>query len=217
MAEKLNPFYKLLETEVPIFFTSQLKETFNSVNRILRDACQLALKQHIPGKQLFLMTDASFRSVGYGLKIEENTDQKLQSKPKKYAPVAFGSKNLSSAQHKLSIYSKAFLAIYMTFLELAHILWEATKATIVLTDNNSFTRFFQTNSIPPALWSASDYVLQFSFRNSHIVDSVNTAADFFTRLELKVKEKIRLKIREDIQTTPSEVTISSSHVADEEH
>ena len=34
--------------------------------------------------------------------------------------------------------------------------------------------------------------------------------------ELKVTEKIRLKIREDIQTTPIEVTASSSDVADEE-
>ena len=38
----------------------------------------------------------------------------------------------------------------------------------------------------------------------------------FSRLELKVREKIRLKIREDIQTTPIEVTNSSSDVADEE-
>ena len=31
MAEKLNPFYKLLKTEVTINITSELKETFNSV------------------------------------------------------------------------------------------------------------------------------------------------------------------------------------------
>ena len=35
-------------------------------------------------------------------------------------------------------------------------------------------------------------------------------------MELKVTEKIRHKIREDIQTTPVEVTTSSSDVADEE-
>ena len=51
----------------------------------------------------------------------------------------------------------------MAFLELAHILWEATKPTIVLTDNKSVTRFFQTKAIPPALWKACDYVLQFKF------------------------------------------------------
>ena len=64
MADKLNPFYKLLKAEVPINITSQLKETFDTVNKALSDACELALKQPIPGKQLVLMTDASFRSAG---------------------------------------------------------------------------------------------------------------------------------------------------------
>ena len=105
----------------------------------------------------------------------------------------------------------------MAFLEFAHILWEATKPTIVLTDNKSVTRFFQTKAIPPALWNACDYVLQFNFKIAHIAGSVNTAADFLSRLELKVTGKICLKIREDIQTTPIEVTTSSSDVADEEH
>ena len=148
--------------------------------------------------------------------IEDSPNQKVQSKRKTYAPVAFGSKTSSPAQLKMSIYSKEFLAIYMAFLEFAHILWEATKPTIVLTDNKSVTRCFETKAIPPALWNACDYVLQFNFKIAHIAGSVNTAADFLSRLELKVTEKIRPKIREDIQTTPIEVTMSSSDVADEE-
>ena len=216
MAEKLNPFYKLLETEVPINITSALKETFDSVNKALSDACELALKQPNPGKQLVLMTDASFRSAGYAQMIEDNPDQKILPKRKTYAPVAFGSNVFSPAQLKMSLYSKEFPAIYMAFLEFVHILWEATKPTIVLTDNKSVTRFFQTNAIPPALWNACDYVLQFNFKIGHIAGSVNTAADFLSRLEVKVTEKIRLKIREDIHTTPIEVTTSSSDVADED-
>ena len=104
----------------------------------------------------------------------------------------------------------------MAFVEFAHILWEATKPTIALTDNKSVFRFFQTKPIPPALWNECDYVLQFNFKIAHIAGSVNTAADFISRLELKVTEKIHLKIRDDIQTTPIEVTTSSSDVADEE-
>ena len=95
-------------------------------------------------------------------------------------------------------------------------MWEATKPTIVQTDNKSVNRFLQTKAIPPALWNACDYVLHFNFKIVHIAGSVNTAADFLSPLELKVTEKIRLKIREDIQTTPIEVTTSSSDVADEE-
>ena len=72
----------------------------------------------------------------------------------------------------------------MTFFEFAHVLWEATKPTIMLTDNKSVTRFFQTKAIPPVFWNACDYVLQFNFNIAHIAGSVNTAADFLSRLEL---------------------------------
>ena len=51
---------------------------------------------------------------------------------------------------------------------------------------------------------------------AHIAGSVNTAADFLSRLELNVTEKIHLKIGEDAQTIPIEVSTSSSEVADEE-
>ena len=72
----------------------------------------------------------------------------------------------------------------MAFLKFAHIPWEATKPRIVLTDNMSVTSFFKT--FPPALWNACDYVLQFNSKIAPIADSVNTAADFLSRLELKV-------------------------------
>ena len=106
MAEKLNPFYKLLKAEVQMRITSELKETFDSVNKALSDVCELALKQPNPGRQIVLMTDARFRSAGYALIIEDNRDQRIQSKRKTYAPVAFGSKIFSPAQLKMSIYSK---------------------------------------------------------------------------------------------------------------
>ena len=81
------------------------------------------------------------------------------------------------------------MAIYIAFLEFAHILWEATKPTIVLTDNKYVTRIFQARAIPPALWNACDFVLQFNFRIAHIAGSVNTAADFLCRLERKERSK----------------------------
>ena len=59
-------------------------------------------------------------------------------------------------------------------------------------------------------------MLQFNFRITHLAGSVNTAADFLSRLELKVTEKIRLKIREDTHTMPIEMTTSSSDVAEKE-
>ena len=57
-------------------------------------------------------------------------------------------------------------------------------------------------------------MLQFNFKLAHTTGSVNTAVDFLRRLELKVTEKICLKIREDVQTTPIDGTTSSLDVAD---
>ena len=105
----------------------------------------------------------------------------------------------------------------MAVLEFMHILWKASKSTIVLMHNKSVTRFFQTKAIPPSLWSACNYVLQFIFKIAHSVGSFNIAANFLSRLELKVTEKIRLKVWEDVHTTPIEVTTSSSDAADEKH
>ena len=94
-------FYKLLKTEGPIKITSELKKTFDSVNEALSEDCQLALQQLIPGNRPVSMTDASFRSAGYDLMVEDDPDQKILSKRKTYAPVAFGSKIFSPAQLKM--------------------------------------------------------------------------------------------------------------------
>ena len=116
----------------------------------------------------------------------------------------------------MSIYSKEFSAIYVAFHEFAPSLWEESKPTVVLTDDKSVIRFFQTKAIPPSLWNAFDFVLQFNFKKTHIAGSINTAAAFFFRLELKVREKIHFKKREDVQTTHIDVTTPSSVAAAEE-
>ena len=78
------------------------------------------------------------------------------------------------------------------------------------------TRFFQTKIIPPALWNACESVLQFHFTIAHVPGKVNTAADFLSRLDIQPKDKVHLTIRDDIRTTPIQVNIQSSDVAEEE-
>ena len=90
------------------------------------------------------MTDASFRSAAYALMIEDNLDQKIQSRRTTFAPVAFGSNIISPAHSRYHFTQKN--------------IWQCT-------------------------W-------HFIF--------------------------IRLKIREDVQATPIEVTTSSPDVADDE-
>ena len=50
----------------------------------------------------------------------------------------------------------------------------------------------------------------------HVAGSQNTAADFLSRLELTSREKIQLKLPDDIITAPIEVNLQSTDVADEE-
>ena len=164
MAEKLNPLYKLLKIEVSNKFAWQLKETFDSVEKALIDDCEFALKLPIPGKQLVLRTDASFRSAGCALKIEDNPHQKIQSKRKPFAPVVFRSKIFIPVQLTMSIFPKALMTVNMASLEFAPISLQKTKPTTALTHSKSVARFCQTEASPPALSNAYDYVLKFNFK-----------------------------------------------------
>ena len=218
LAERLTPLFQLLKTtdaktKIPI--TPDILREFREINEALDRCCQLALRQPLPGKQLVLMTDASFQAAGYAVLIEDDPNQKYTLTRKTYAPIAYGSKTYSPSQIKKSIYAKEFLAIYMAFKEFGHIIWGATKPVIIMTDSKSVTRFFQTKMIPPPLWNACDFVLQFNFTIAHIPGNMNTAADFLSRLEMDPNEKPILKIREDIPTTPIEVNIESTGIAQE--
>ena len=82
MVAKSNPFYKLIKAEVPINITPEL-ENFDSVNKALSDACELALKQHSPGKQVVWLTGAIFRGKGYALMIDENPQRMIRFKEKR--------------------------------------------------------------------------------------------------------------------------------------
>ena len=119
--------------------TEDLLDNYKAINAALAEACGMALKQPITGRQDIQMTDASFRASGYALMIEEDNDKKLNSIKKTFAPVAFGSKVFSPAQLKMSHYCEEFLAIYHAFLEYSLILWETTLTTLVMTDNRSVT------------------------------------------------------------------------------
>ena len=164
--------------------TPELMEQFNEINRDLDRCSQLALRQPLPNRQLVLMTDASFTAAGFAILTEDDPNQKFTSVKKSYAPIAHGSKTFIPSQLKMSIYAKEFLAIYYAFKEFGHTFWWTPKLVIILTDNKSVTRFFQTKIIPPPLWNACDFVIQFNFTIAHIPGKNNTAADYLSRMEI---------------------------------
>ena len=98
LAERLTPFFQLLKTtdaktKIPII--PDIMKEFREINEALDRCCQLALRQPLPGKQLVLMTDASFQAAGYAVLIEDDPNQKYTSTRKTYAPIAYGSKTYS--------------------------------------------------------------------------------------------------------------------------
>ena len=85
LSEKLLGFYELLKADKQIKVTEELLDYYKAINAALAEACGLALKQPITGRQNVLMTDASFRASGYALMIEGENDKKLNSKKNFYA------------------------------------------------------------------------------------------------------------------------------------
>ena len=82
--------YELLKADSKLRISEELVDNFKEINASIAEACGLALRQPIAGKQYVLTTDASFRSSGYALMIEEDDERKLLSKQKTFAPVTFG-------------------------------------------------------------------------------------------------------------------------------
>ena len=155
------------------------------------------------------MRDASFRSAGYALMIENNPDHKIQSTRETYAPWRFARKISPLRNSKCQYTRKKFwqftwhFSSWNTFCQKQQsqqIFWQTTGPSHVFSKQRHFRQHF---------WNIN-------FKIAHIAVSVNTAAFFLSRLELKVTENICLKIREDILTTPIEVTTSPSDVGDEE-
>ena len=82
LAKRLTPFFQLLKTtctktKIPI--TPDILKEFKETNEAVDRCCQLALRQPLPGKQLVLMTDASFQAAGYAVLIEDDPNQKYTS------------------------------------------------------------------------------------------------------------------------------------------
>ena len=180
LAEQLTPFFQLLKTteiktKIPII--PDIRKEFRDINEALDRCCQLTLRQPIGGKQLVLRRDASLHAAGYAVFIEDDPNQKYTSARKTYAPIAHGSKTYSPSQIKMSIYAKEFLAIYMAFKKFGQIFWGTNKPVIIMNDSKSVTRFFRTKMIPPPLWNACDFVLQFNFTIARFQGKINSAAD----------------------------------------
>ena len=134
------------------------------VSLSLKNACESALKQPLPGKQPVFMTDARQKFVNFALVTEGNPDHKIQSKLKTYVQIAL----------RPNFFSLLISMCYdlWTFLGFVHgFSWVSGKhqqPTVVVTNKKSVTHLFRTISIPRSLWKACHCALQFKFKRAHI-------------------------------------------------
>ena len=77
LSEKLTPFFKLMTKDEKVLVTPDLLEKVTEINKALDRCCKLTLKQHLPNKQIALMTDAGFSAAGYAVLIGDNPLEKF--------------------------------------------------------------------------------------------------------------------------------------------
>ena len=119
--QRLKPFFKLLKETIKFYISNDLTTNFEKRNKLVLQSYQMALKQPLKDKQFFFMSNTSFTAAGHAIMIEDDPQQKLQSKRKTtYAPITFGSKTFYHIQLELSIYANEFLAIFFALSEFGH-------------------------------------------------------------------------------------------------
>ena len=208
LVEKLVPLYKLLQKDVKFALTQVHKDAIFDINQNLARAAKLSLRLPLPDKQLVIMCDASEHAAGYVLLIEDYTEANDGQK-KTYAPVPFSSQRFTEGQMSLTMYAKEFLAMHFAFDEFAHIRWGVKKPTIVMTDNQTLTRFLQSKRIPPKLWNHCDQALQFDFVLAHVPGVENPAADYLSRLDINPEDRIHLKLNDQISVHYIEIDLAA--------
>ena len=194
LAEKLLPFYKMLQKGEKVKVTDEHRRMLKILKDDLKQTMERTMRLPLADKQYVIMADASDFAAGFVLLIEDYTTTQV-GKRRTYAPIAFGSQKFSQAQYKHSIHTKEFLAIYYAFETFAHMLWGVTKKPVVVfTDNKALSSFLQCPNIPASLCKYVDRLLQFKFVLAHVAGEENPAADYLSRMYLNPHLSMELEI-----------------------
>ena len=75
--------YDLLNADAKITISEELVIDLKAINANIAEACGLAPRQPVAGKQYVHITDASFEASGYARMIEDNDDKNYYLKGKR--------------------------------------------------------------------------------------------------------------------------------------
>ena len=104
--------------------------------------------------------------------------------------------------------------MHFAFDEFKLILWDVKKPTIVMTDNNTLTRFFQSKRILHKLWNYCDQALKFDFVLAHVHGVENLAADYLSIIDINPQDRIHLKLHDKIPVFKVEIDLASESKQD---
>ena len=77
-----------------------------------------------------------------------------------------------------------------------------------MTDNKALTWFFQSKRIPPKRSNFCEQTLQFDFVLAHVPGSENPAVDYLARLDIRLEERIHLKLNDEVPDNHVEIDLS---------
>ena len=188
LSEKLLGFYELLKAEKQIKITGELLDNYKPINAALAEACGLALRQPITGRQYVLMTNASFRVSGYALMIEENNEKKRYYKKMTFATLTFGSK-VFSAQLKMPTFCKKIPSNQSRIYKVqSHLM--GNNITNTRKDRQPVCHTFLPNQRQsPHTMERVRLCRKIQLPHNALAGTQNTAADFLSRKELNPKKK----------------------------
>ncbi len=155
----------------------------------------------LPEKKFVIVADASEHAPGCALMIEDYPNMENEKgKKKSYASVTFGSETFNPAQMKYSAYTKEFLGLYFAFEAFRHVIGENRRPTLVLTVNESLTRYFQAKHMAPSFWNHIDFILFFDFMIAHIPVKTNQTLEYLSRIITDPDNQLKMTINGRIPT-----------------
>ena len=208
LAEKLLPFYRMLQKGEKFQVTTEHKQMLQILKEDLKLAMERTMRLPLAGKQYVIMSDASDFAAGYVLMIEDYTQEQSKNR-NTYAPIAFGSQKFSPGTIQThNSYQGVLGSFTFAFENFAHMLWGVTrKPVVVFTDNKALSAFLQSRTIPASLCKYVDRLLQFRFVLAHVAGENNPAANYLSRMYLNPHLTMELEIGATIPVHQVEVRL----------
>ncbi len=170
-ATKAAPLTNMLKKDVEFDWSDEIQREFECLKKeFVKDS---VLAHPDENKPFVVETDASDYGIGGVLSHYDNY-HRLQ-------PVAFYSRQMTSAERNYEIHDKELLAIIQCFEEWRHFLLGGKHQVTVLSDHNSLKYFLNNVKLSRRQARWASFISEFDFVISYRPGSLNKRADVLSR------------------------------------